>query len=157
MKKALPSNVYFAERLQRHQNRTGRTYEEISGDIDLKTSNQISNWKSGASKIPLDTVPKLSRAIPEVDLMELMFLRLKEELPETIAALEAAVLELLPSAAEQSLLDAVDDAAVEHRVAAPGPIQTDEERALVAQLVLQLAHLNNQYDAVATVTRVRAS
>lgn len=147
----LPSRAYFAEMLQRHQNRTERTYRDIANDMGLESENHLSNLKSGASKISIDQIPALCRAIPELDAIELTLKRLAEEHPTTWGDLESQMATLLPSEAERSILAAVGDVCDRHRLSTLAPIETAEERAIVEQMTLQLAALQADYDSHATV------
>lgn len=153
----LPSRAYFAEKLQRHQNRTGRTYRDIAKDMGLESENHLSNLKSGTSKISIDQIPALCRAIPDLDAIELTLKRLAEEHPTTWGNLESQMATLLPSEAERSILVAVGDACDHHRLSTLVPIETAEERAIVEQMTLQLAALQADYDNHATAGRPHPS
>lgn len=145
IKHDLPSRVYFAEQLQRFQHRTGMTYREIADAADLDSENHLSNLKGGASKISLHTLPALCRVIyPELDLVELTLMRLKEEHPDAWGTLEQSLIEiLLPSEAEDSLLSAINAALERNRLPLLGPITSPKQHAEVERFVLQMTGLQH--------------
>lgn len=86
----LPSRAYFARKLDEHLDSTGATLREL-GDALGVGGNNLSLWRWGDQKIPLDRIAGMALAIPTIDPDELTVLRLAEEEPAVVATLERAL------------------------------------------------------------------
>jgi hypothetical protein len=139
----LPSSLYLKQAIERHVARTGKTRADIARDAGFGArASQYISMITDESPIPIDRVPGLARAVsPEVDFATLALMRLQELHPETWGFLRSEIEAVLPSAAEASILSAIDAAARRNGIAEFAAISTEAETELVEQFVMSLGAL----------------
>lgn len=86
-----------------------KSQREIAHEAGFVNPNLISMFKTGASKIPLDRVPSLARAL-EVDPAFLMQLALEQAVGKTASVALLEVFGTPTTANEQAWLDEIRDA-----------------------------------------------
>lgn len=86
-----------------------KTQKQIAQEAGFTNSNLISMFKSGSSKIPLDRVPALSRAL-ETDPAYLMRLALEQAVGKTAAVAVLEVFGTPTTLNERAWLDEIRDA-----------------------------------------------
>ncbi len=86
-----------------------KSQREIAHEAGFVNSNLISMFKTGASKIPLDRVPSLARAL-EVDPAYLMQLALEQAVGKTAAVALLEVFGPMTTVNEKAWLEEIRDA-----------------------------------------------
>jgi hypothetical protein len=84
------SKVPVAKYLEQQIAMCGRSQKDIASDIGYANPNVITMFKTGATKVPLQKVPALAKALG-VDPKFMMRLVLAEYMPETYEALESTL------------------------------------------------------------------
>ena len=85
-------------------NESGKTQKEIATEIGYDAANVITMFKQGLTKLPLNTVGPIARAL-KVDPAYLLRLVFREYLPETFDAVEHALGTTIVTENERKLLD----------------------------------------------------
>lgn len=85
-------------------NESGKTQKEIATEIGYDAANVITMFKQGLTKLPLNTVGPIARAL-NVDPAFLLRLVFREYLPETFDAVEHALGTTIVTENERKLLD----------------------------------------------------
>lgn len=86
-------------------NASGKTQREIASEIGYDAANVITMFKQGSTKLPLNTVGPIARAL-DVDPVFLLRLAFSEYFPETFDAVEHALGSTIVTENERKLLDA---------------------------------------------------
>ena len=83
---------------------SGNTQKEIATEIGYDAANVITMFKQGLTKLPLNTVGPIARAL-DVDPVYLLRLAFNEYFPETFEAIEHALGTTFVTENERKLLD----------------------------------------------------
>ena len=82
--------ITVAQYLTSKINASGKTQREIASEIGYDAANVITMFKQGSTKLPLNTVGPIARAL-DVDPVFLVRLAFSEYFPETFDAVEHAL------------------------------------------------------------------
>lgn len=85
-------------------NESGKTQKEIAAEIGYDAANVITMFKQGLTKLPLNTVGPIARAL-DVDPVYLLRLTFSEYFPETFDAIEHALGTTFVTENERKMLD----------------------------------------------------
>ena len=83
---------------------SGKTQREIATEIGYDSANVITMFKQGSTKLPLNTVGPIARAL-EVDPVFLLRMTFNEYFPETFEAVQHALGSTIVTENERKLLD----------------------------------------------------
>lgn len=97
--------ITVAQYLTSKINASGKTQREIASEIGYDAANVITMFKQGSTKLPLNTVGPIARAL-DVDPVFLLRLAFSEYFPETFDAVEHALGSTIVTENERKLLDA---------------------------------------------------
>lgn len=78
----------FAEHLTKLINRSPKTQREIALEIGYSKPNLITMFKQGLTKVPIEVIPRLAKALDE-DPAVLLRIALREYMPEALKTIEA--------------------------------------------------------------------
>ena len=92
-----------AQYLNTKINESGKTQKEIATEIGYDSPNVITMFKQGLTKLPMNTIGPIARAL-EVDPVYLLRLAFNEYMPETFDAIEHALGTTLVTENERKLL-----------------------------------------------------
>lgn len=120
------STVTVAEYLTQQIDLSGRPQKEIAEALGYDKPNIITMFKQGKTKIPLNKIAPLARAVG-VDPVHFLRLAMLEYSPETWAVLESLIGNAMMSANEERLLSVVRKAS---RGLDLPPIEKEMEREL---------------------------
>lgn len=98
------SKMTVAQFLTIKINESGRSQKEIATEIGYDSANVITMFKQGLTKLPIDTVGPIARAL-NVDPVYLLRLVFKEYHPATFEAVEHALGTTIVTENERKLLD----------------------------------------------------
>lgn len=89
------STITVAQFLSEQIDRSGKTQKQIAEESGFDCANMITMMKQGLSKVPLNRVGAIARAL-DIDAAEFMRMVMAEYMPCTLAAIE----EILPMLSE---------------------------------------------------------
>lgn len=98
------TKMTVAQFLTRKIDESGKTQREIATEIGYDAANVITMFKQGSTKLPLNTVGPIARAL-DVDPVFLLRLAFNEYFPETFEAVEHALGSTIVTENERKLLD----------------------------------------------------
>ena len=100
-----PPRTTVAQYITIDVNGSGKTQREIAQEAGFPNPNIISMFKTGATRLPLDRVGPLAKAL-EIDSAHLLRLVMREYAPATLLAIENALKTIVLTANEVDLIRA---------------------------------------------------
>lgn len=100
-----PSSITVAEFITNKVRESGKTQREIAIEAGFPSPNIITMFKTGDTKVPLERVGPLAKAL-EVDTAYLLRLVMTEYAPDTWDAIERTLSGVVPTANEVELIRA---------------------------------------------------
>lgn len=98
------TKMTVAQFLTRKIDESGKTQREIATEVGYDAANVITMFKQGSTKLPLNTVGPIARAL-DIDPVFLLRLAFNEYFPETFEAVEHALGSTIVTENERKLLD----------------------------------------------------
>lgn len=90
----MTKNKTVAEFITERIEKIDKSQKDIAEEADFPKANLITMIKQGKTRVPIDRVPKLARAL-EVEPAELMKMVLSEYSPEILKAIESTLGEIV--------------------------------------------------------------